>query len=251
VAVIDNEGREIERYKSNVVLYVPTNEKGTDYDGEEMLYLWVHEVGHALDLVDDVRNFPKVNEADTRYELVSDEKLDYIKTERNAHAIGLRILRGIRKRYGINPHISEERYVNNVVEPALHSRRLVSMDFRTAYSNKDRAIFRDEEIEMKKRGITEEAERELFQLDFRRGRNISLLSKRLGDRATEIYDSLVQAWVDENLEKTDRLNQVFARDRLEKSKTREELRRELMLGYHSAILSRKHGIPWDQFSSVS
>ena len=250
VTVIDNEGGEIERHKSNVVLYVPTNEKGTDYDGEEMLYHWAHEFGHALDLIDVVRNFRKVNEADTQYERVSNEKLVDVKTERNAHAIGLRIIRGICKRYGINPHISEERYVNNVVEPALHSRQLVSMDFRTAYSNQDRALFRNEEIEMQKRGITKEAERELFQVDFRRGRNISLLSERLGDRATERYDSLVQAWVDENLEKMVKLNQVFAKDGFEKSKTREELRRDLELGYHSAIL-RKYGIPWEQFSGVS
>lgn len=250
VVVIDNEGREIERHKSNVVLYVPTNEKRTDYDGEEMLYHWVHEFGHALDLIDVVRKFCKVNDGNTQYEHVSSEKLDDVKTERNAHAIGLRILRGIRKRYGINPHISEERFVNSVVEPALHSRQLVRMDFRTAHSNQDRALFRDEEIAMQKRGITKEAERKLVQAEFRRGRNISLLTERLGDRATERYDSLVQAWVDENLEKMVRLNQVFAKDGLEKSKTREELRKDLELGYHSAVL-RKHGIPWEQFSSES
>lgn len=250
VVAVDNEGQEIERHKSNIVIYVSTNEEGTDYDAEEMLYHWVHEFGHALDLIEVVRKFRKVSAEDEKYERVSNEKLNDVKAERNAHTIGLKILRGIRRLHGPQPSISEERYISNIVEPALHSRQLVSMDFRSAYSNQDRALFRKEEIEIKKRGITEEADRERFQTKFRRDNNISSLSESLGGRALERYDSLVQAWVNENIDKMVKLNQVFAKNGLEKHKTREELIMDLELGYHSAIL-RKHGIPWEQFSRLS
>lgn len=161
----------------------------------------------------------------------------------------MRVLRGIRRKYGVNPNISEERYVRSVVEPALHSHQRGNMDFRTAYSNQDRALFRDEEIEMNRRGIKEGAQREQFQLEFRRGRNIAFLSDRLGDRATERYDSLVQAWVDKNLETVIELNRAFARDGLAEPRTKDELRRDLELDYHSAVLI-KTGIPWRQFLSV-
>ncbi|GIW64281.1 MAG: hypothetical protein KatS3mg092_0214 [Patescibacteria group bacterium] len=249
VVVVNNENQEIERYKSNVVIYVPINKERTDYDAEEMLYEWVHELGHAIDLIDSKRKFRKVSAEEEKYELVSNEKLNGVKAERNAHAIGLKILKGIKRLYGPHQSISEERYVNNVVEPSLHSRQFVSMDFRSAYSNQDRALFRDEEIEIRKNGITEEADREIFQTKFRRDKNISTLSARLGENAAKIYDSLVKAWVDENIEKMEKLNRIFAKDGLDKPKTREELVRELELEYHSAIL-RKYGIPWEQFSSL-
>ncbi|MBP8590939.1 hypothetical protein KBI33_00525 [Candidatus Shapirobacteria bacterium] len=249
VVVVNNEGQEIKRLKSNIVIYVPTNEERTDYDAEEMLYHWVHEFGHALDLIDVVRRFRRVSTKGEKYERVSNEELNDVKAERDAHAIGLKILRWIRRLYGPQPSISEERYINNVVEPALHSRQLVRMDFRSAYSNQDRALFREEEIEIRKMGIAEEVDRERFQIKFRRDKNISLLSERLGERAQEMYDSLVQAWVDENIDKMVKLNQIFAKSGLEEHKTREELIMDLELDYHSAIL-RKHGIPWEQFSSL-
>ncbi|MCS7092156.1 MAG: hypothetical protein NZM26_02295 [Patescibacteria group bacterium] len=240
VVILGENNQEIESHKGNVVIHAPKNQQQNGYDGEQIIYHWIHELAHAINLNDYPRVFYEKEGRRQENILLSYNRYDHkamVTIERNAHALALKIIRKIRKLYGQHPNISERKYAQ-LAEYSLHTRQPDNMDFHSAYSNKDRALFREEEIEIRNQTQQNDAiERKNLQLILREEKIITMLAINFGnEQAQRKYEILI-----ENIARKEWYENKIDNHKIISSDTKRKWLADIM---------RKRGEAWEQFAML-
>jgi hypothetical protein len=257
--VVNEKGKEIGRHRPLIVICAPLNTEGNAYDGESLLYHWVHEFGHALAMRGRSNKY-LYNSGDKSFKLI--EHLPFgVKQERDADAIGVKILRWMIRSYGETTQGTIAKFVASaegsfslpdLAGLSLCDRAGLNKDFDTAYSDRSRALFRKEGREIKKSGISDANAIRKFQIDHRRQENISGLKAKYDGSAETKYDAMVNEWVGENRDemiKSSRIMDVFDRYGYELERVEDEIDQSLEYNFHTSVML-KSGIPWERYRNL-
>jgi hypothetical protein len=254
--VVNEKGKEIGRHRPLIVIGAPLNTEENAYDGESLLYNWAHEFGHALAMKGRSNKY-LYNGGDKSFKLIEHLPAG-VKQERDADAIGIKILKWIIRSYGETTQATIAKFVASAEESfslpdlaglSICDRAGLTKDFNTAYSNRSRALFRKEGREIEKSGISNANAIRKFQIDHRRLENISRLKAKYNGSAETRYDALANAWKWDNLHEMIGSSQLCGQYGSEIEQIENEALQRLEYNFHTSVLL-KSGIPWERYRNL-